>query len=557
MARVLQTLRRSGSILGPFLISAAVTVSIAGCATSDKAKLNSARNAYLRAEFAVAETAMYSPEVYKNDQNRLLHYYMLSSIAMSEGQYEKALYFLDKARTQAISVRSASGLFEMFSTDYKSNPVEYSALHGMMVMAYSLLASEGRTVAWTTPEIKDDKGNVLVQGMSSPARTYTPKEISEFKQKARAELRAWDTFLETLKRDYAGRNLYSEDLWARILASFVHAISDNNNEKRTGELLAGQAADILGRESRDYPTYRNQNVEITSLINHLRKRAQARTDRSSLMILEAGVMAKYKIRRFHLGLSTIFNNIQDPFLRSQIESIGMQVLLNEAPEFGLVLFTGAIAGAIGGGSGGEDDEFDGPPRFFTDAVDRSFGFEIRFPSLVLPPTDTKVHLLLTKNGVAQPEVAMPIVSPLQEILATDLSKRQDKEMFARALIIGGQYLAVLIPAIKSYQEANREGNAFKKLAILAGYYIAKKVIDNANQPDLRSWNTLPKMIAAQVPEVKPGVYDGKVVIDNHFGRYEASLGPLDFGNPNLPILRKRLGDIDILNRKDVAGNPVP
>jgi len=527
-----------------------LALSLAACSTSDKARLKESRDAFLQGDNAKAETALYTPEVYQNDQNRLLHYYLLSSVAMSEGLYEKAAYFLNKARTQANSVRSSSGTFDWFSSDYRSNPIEYSYIHYLLVMSYSMLAQEGKSPAWSTPEIKDEKGNVLVAAQNFPARSFSPSEIADFRQKARAELLAWDSHLQNLKRTYPTEKFYKEDLWARLLASFIHASSTDHNEMRTGELLTRDAEKVFQTEFNRYPSKAENQAEIESLIQHLRARAQGKDHGhdEDLFVLEAGVMSLYKIKRFHLGLSTLMGLVKDPGLRMMMEQIGMNVIMNTAPEFGLVLFAGGLAGSVGNGNGGSDDEFDGPPQFFTDAVDRSFGFEVRFPTIQLPPPDTHVDLELSTTGKTLPMIHLPVLSPLQEMISVELKEREQKEMFARAVKIGIQYVAVLIPAIKAYQKASREGNIFEKIAIIAGYYLSKKAIDRANNPDLRSWNYLPKLIAANLISVAPGDYQAKVTIDNSFGKYEKSLGTLSFGKASSSILYERVGDVPILNR---------
>jgi len=524
-----------------------LALSLAACSTSDKARLKESRDAFLHDDTAKAEAALYTPEVYQNDQNRLLHYYLLSSVAMSEGLYEKAAYFLNQARTQANSVRSSSGTFDWFSSDYRSNPIEYSYIHYLLVMSYSMLAQEGKSPAWSTPEIKDEKGNLLVAAQNFPARAFTPSEIANFRQKARSELLAWDSHLQNLKRTYPTEKFYKEDLWARLLASFIHASSTDHNEMRTGELLTRDAEKVFQTEFSRYPSKAENQADIESLIQHLRARAQGKDHARSedLFVLEAGVMSLYKIKRFHLGLSTLMGLVKDPGLRMMMEQIGMNVILNTAPEFGLVLFAGGLAGSVGSG---DDDEFDGPPQFFTDAVDRSFGFEVQFPTLQLPPADTHVDLELSTTGKTLPMIHLPVLSPLQEMISVELKEREQKEMFARAVKIGLQYVAVLIPAIKAYQKASREGNVFEKIAIIAGYYLSKKAIDHANAPDLRSWDYLPKLIAANLVSVAPGDYQAKVTLDNSFGRYEKSLGTLSFGKTPSGLLYERLGDVPILNR---------
>jgi hypothetical protein len=304
---------------------------------------------------------------------------------------------------------------------------------------------------------------------------------------------------------------------------------------------------VFDKEFSQYPSATTNQAALSDLTTRLRKRAQSpKSSTDSLFVLEAGVMPPYKIKRFVLGLSTIFQNIKNPQLRRSMEQIGMQALLTFAPEFGLIALGGGIAGAVSG----SDDEFDGPPKYFSEAVDRSFGFEVRFPSMTYPPADTHVKLGLTAPGKSELQFPLPVVSPLQEMFATELKNREGSDMFAKALTIGAEYAAVLVPAVIAYRQASQKGNVFQKIAILAGYFIAKKAIDSANNPDLRAWNTLPQLIAADLVNAAPGVYDAKVTFENHFGSEQKSLGQITIGSPNSLLIREHIGEVPILNHQD-------
>jgi len=507
---------------------------LSGC-SSDSGQLKASRDAFLHDDFKKSEEVLYSKDVFQHSENRFVHYSSLASIALAAGEYEKANYFLLKARDLVNSLRSSHSGFSWFSTDYLSNGIEYSYLHYFLVMTDLMLAEDGKTAAWTTPEIKGKNGDVIVQAQSFPARVYTPREIADLKQRAHAELLAWDTHLQNLKGSVSDPKLYHNDLWARMLASYLHSLSDQNSEKRTGVLLANDAEKILESDFQNYPSKNVNEPEIESMIQRLEKR----DPKQSLFVLEAGVMSKYKIKRFHIGLSTLFRNIKDPGLRMLIERIGFQIILQNSPEFGLVLFSGAVAGAVSGSSSDEDTEYEGPPRQFSEAIDNSFGFLIQFPSLESPPPETKVKLDLDGKLLD-----LPVVSPLQEMVSTDLKNRESKEMLPEAITVGLEYLAVLIPAIQTYHSKN--ANFFTKLAAVAGFYMAKKVIDNAHRPDIRSWNYLPKLIAADILPVPPGNYHAKVYIDNASGRFEKDLGELQLGDADHSVVRRRVGDVSIL-----------
>jgi len=413
-------------------------------------------------------------------------------------------------------------------------------------LSYQLLADAGSTPAWSTPEIKDKKGNVLVQAQIFPARSFSPKEIADLRAKARSELLAWDTHFENLKRTFGADPYYREDVWAKLLASYVHGTSDSNSEKRTAELLIDKALDQLKNDSENLPTLVNQRTQVETFAEKLKARLNSKKTNGNLLVCEAGMVDRYKIQKYHLGLSTLFKGIEDPVLRSQLEMIGWQVLMHYAPEFGLTVYAGGLVGALGGGDSEDDDE-SGPPKFFTDAVDSSLGFMISFPTIRKPDPTTKLELQLTSADGKTMNLDLPIVSPLQELLSADLQAREKKQMLARGMKIGVQYLAALVTAITAYQAADREGNGLQKLGILAGYFLTKKAIDRANRPDLRSWDVLPYLLAADYLDGLKGDYQALVKISNSAGTETVNLGLLQLGQGKSGLIWKRIPYLRILS----------
>ncbi len=517
-------------------------LTLSGCA-SDSLQLKQSRDAYLKDDFSNAESSLYAKEVFQKTENRFVHYSSLASIAMAAGEYEKAIYFLLKARDLVNQLRSSQAGFDWFSKNYTSNGIEYSYLHYFLVMANLLLAEEGKTPAWTTPEVKDRDGTVLIPAQGFPAREFDAKEISDFRTRARAELLAWDSHFNHLKNSSTNGRFYHDDVWARLLASHLHSLSDQNSEKRIGELLAKDAAKLIDQDFKNYPASATSAGPLLDFAKKLEKKNPL----STLFVLEAGVISKYKIKRFHVGLSTLFKGIEDPILRAQMEQIGFRVILELAPEFGLTLFMGGMLGAIGSSNPDDDSIENAPPRFFSDAVDAGVGFQVEFPSLEMPPSNNQITLSLENQSQQKvSSFTLPVVCPLQEIISNDLKAREDSEMFKESVKIGLQYLAILIPAIKTYQEAQQENNFLKRLAAVAGYFMAKKIIDHAHRPDLRSWSYLPQLIAANVIQVPVGTYQAKINIQNDQGTDERALGELKIDPSAHSLIRKRIGEVSIL-----------
>jgi len=513
------------------------SLSISGCASTDQLKLKEARERFEKGDSAGAENLLYSPDVLDHRESRLQHYFWLSSLAMSEGQFEKALFYLERSRSLATELRSDQGAFDWFGTDYKSNPIEFSYLYYYLILADLSLAESGETQAWSIPELKTKKNGVLVPAQNFPARKYSAKEIADFRARARSELMAWDSHLTVLKRTYPGEKLYQEDLLARMIASYVHGSASASNDRRTAEILSSQAQENLPKYEAVLPTLKSSDQDLKEVLTRLKERLQKKSS-DSLVLIEAGVMPVYKNEKTVIGLSTLFKNVQDPVLRFELERIGLQVLLHFAPEFGLVALTGAVAGAVSSGAEGEDS-----PHFISEAVDQGIGFQLQFPSLQLPDPLAKTSLILTDSTGSKLEQVLPILSPLQEIIGVELRNRMKKEFVSKGVRVGLQYLAILIPAVKAYQDADREQNFIKKLAILAGYFMAKKAIDHANSPDLRSWSLLPNFISGNVLKVPPGQYQAQFKVEHAGGEQVFDLGLLQFKDAGSSLIYRKVGVI--------------
>ncbi len=490
-------------------------------ATRGALRVEEARNAFVKDDYVRAENLLYSEEVLKDEPARLQHFLFLSSFAFGQGLYEKAVFYLERSRDLALQLRSDRG-FEFSSSEYKSNPIEFSRVHYLLVVSRLLLAEAGHTPAWSIPELRLSSDRVLVSSQSFPARTYTPREMEDLRSKAKSDLLAWDSHLTQLRRSFDGSSLYHSDPMARILASFVHGKSPLPRERRTAELLAEQAVREAGELKPGLASFQRQEKALVELMEQMAARARGGSPGpdESLFLLESGVIPKYRVRKVVLGLSVLFKGIEDPTLRAQLEEIGLRVLLQFAPEFGLVAFGGAMAGAATSNS-------DGQTVFFSDAVDESFGFEIRFPEMVDPAEDFVTGIELKGEDGSDWNRSAPVLNPLQEILARETRERSRSEWKERALKVGLEYLAILVPAVIAYRQAVRDGDWIKKLAILTGFFIAKKGIDRLNSPDLRSWSLMPRWISAACLRLPPGKYQGSWVVQKASGPVRVPTGPVE------------------------------
>jgi hypothetical protein len=173
------------------------------------------------------------------------------------------------------------------------------------------------------------------------------------------------------------------------------------------------------------------------------------------------------------------------------------------------------------------------------------GFEISFPTIPLPEQGSSAQLELT-DGAKKVSAQYPllILSPTQEILARELKVRMNQDWSKKAVKVGLQYLAILVPAIKAYQAADRDQNFLSKLAILAGFFVAKKAIDRANEPDLRSWSLLPKFWVGEYLDVQPGQYTGRLTLSGKGGGRVFDLGPISVRSGGDQLIYRKIIELN-------------
>lgn len=489
-----------------------------GCASSGVGlKFKEAKSAFEQDDFNHAEAILYSAPVVEDQSSRLQTYLWLSSVAIGQGLYEKAIYYLERGRDLAVQLRSDRG-FEFSSRDYKSNPIEFSLIYYLLVISRWSLADSGKSPAWGVPEIRLKSGQVLSPKKEYPERNFSPQEVDVLRGQARADLLAWDSHLSQLGRSYGGTDLYHLDPMARILGSFLHGKSALPRERRTAELLAQQALREAAQLAGSLQAFRDGEQTIQNLSEPLiarTRRGPADAD-ESLFLLHAGFLPNYREKRVVVGLSSLFRGVEDPFLRSQLEQIGLRLLIQYAPEFGLVAFAGAMAGAVGSSS-------DHGPVFISDAVDEVFGFEMRFPEMEDPVSGFSGTIELRDEEGRDWKSRTGVVGPIQELIARETRERSKKEWKEKALKLGLEYLALLVPAVIAYDRAAKDGDWVRKLAILTGFVIAKKTIDRLNAPDLRIWSLLPSQIFAACLKVPPGKYHGHWTIQQAHGPVQVPL----------------------------------
>ena len=446
-------MKQSTALLWSLLFLSLITE---GCASSERLRLRRAREAYVSRDSISAQKELQSAEVKKASENHVLHLFDLGRISFAAGDYASAVKYLTEGRTLSDERRADWKSF--WNKSYTGTPWEYSWVHTALAISYSALA--------------DQEGD--------------PGISADLRRKARAEVMLADSHLENLKRIFGGEDRYQEDPYVRLVASLVHKSTGERQDHRIAELLAEKAP----------PVFRE------SLKMSLNKR-----ESNLFALLDLGTLPQLKKRKLVVGLSTLFGAIEDPELRRGVERIGLQVLLELAPEFGWIALGSAAVGASEGEDGSEG------PLYLSGAIDQAAGLVLEIPWVPeekKSPSTTALLQLETTEKQSVSTFPLVLACNYQALIHHEYNVRESKEFRAKAISMGLQYLAILIPSIEAYSRVKGDGAFLKKLGILASFYVAKRVIDLANAPDLRSWDLLPQSTYAGLLKIPPGKYRARV-----------------------------------------------
>lgn len=536
-----------------FLSVLLALVFLSACGTSRSALRDKARDHFLRGEFAAAETETLNPEVIGESKNRLLTLLELGAIAHYSGTFEKSNEYLFRAKklarrlyTTSIREQIATGLLNDNAASYVGMDYEISMMHYYIALNFLFLSQSETIPAWNMHELKDGD-TVVFPAKAVAARTLSQREQVDFLGKSRSELLDWNAFLQTVRNSNRGQPYFKDDLLNKVVAAYIHRTIGNSRDRNIANVLYKDAEKILVKAYSAYPTFNQKSenyVENYKRFSRLgvktvRERFIAKTphyERTAAMIddgqkklrssknsiyyiLEFGAIPPRQEKRFVIGLSTLFKNIEDPGLRRSLEELSTRLIIQLAPEFGLTVVGAAVVGAAVGSR-------DGSPQYISDAVDSVIGFEFYLPEVPADPTRYQFELKFT-NTKTNTDTIIPVglMMPLNDIARLNVERRAAAVAFKTGVRVGLKYLAALIPAIYTYNKVDG-GEFIKMLAASAVWAGGKKIVDSSEAADIRAWNLLPKWVGGVEAQLEPGSYTVTAIATEGANRKETALGSI-------------------------------
>jgi hypothetical protein len=524
---------------------------LTACATSGGVKERAQALDHLQQlQFADAQKDLTGSDVLADSKNRLLTLMELGTVAHYQGLFEKSNIYFFKAKdvfrqlyTSSLREQLATGLLNDNSASYVGMDYEISMVHYFIVSNFLALSESSQVPAWEEPAYRLKK-DLIMPEMKGEARALSANDRVDYLSKARSELLDWNAFLGEVRESNRGQPYYKDDLLNKVFAAYVHRIV-GGDDRNIADLLYKDARDVLVRAYCAYPTY---NSEWQKFVDNYKKFPEmgveavkqkfiratpayagtesqinlaAKKNSNFLMLLELGEIPKRVEHRYVIGLSTVLGQIEDPALRRQIEQLGMQVILQMAPAFGLTAITATVVGAATG-----HDAKGGNPKYMSEALDSAIGFEFKLPQIEDYPAPEATELRLKAAAGSSIQIPVAVMSPLGDIAKLNVERRATAVALKTGLRVGAKYVAALIPAILMYKKLEGKPDFVRMLAASAVWMAGKKVADATEEADLRAWNSLPRWVGTAEAKVAPGTYQASLVARGEKGERETPLGTL-------------------------------
>lgn len=506
---------------------------LAACASTGLDERASLRQAFATSNWAQAKGILEGEEaLYSSEKDQLLLLMEKGNLAHAQklwaesaSLFKQALELHDRLYTVSVSGKIASAVVSDQSDVYYGETYEIAAVH--------LLQTLNHLMIWSETKSRDDLF------------------------RARAQVVAWNKFLENRARDSKVAPVFKNDLMAKLLGAQVHELIDSRNDKQIALDLYVQARDILIRNYGAYPSFNQKAVDFvksyekfpklglnkvvsdyispTQKMQDLQTQIEqkvislARQSRSSRLNTYLKVFNKKEKdfpKRETDNVRVIFSFGQAPLKTGEPQYIGLTAALNDPKAstsskilagISAVALTAFAADKLGllppPNSWSPVGARLGIEMAFAAATGASVKFEL--PEVKTTPISDQYELIVSDEaGKEIKRVSLPLVQPVGEIAAQAVAEGASARYWRVGLRLALKHAAAIAASYATYKalRGSKNDNDFlAKNAAVFQYLAAAKGIEASERADTRGWATLPESFNLANLHLNPGKYKVSVL----------------------------------------------
>lgn len=513
----------------------------------------------------------------KQERSRLLHYMEKGLLYHLSGNYFVSAQYLQTADnisrdlyTKSLSSSALTTVANETVNVFYGEVYERSIIHFYLVLDYYLLSQYGKVAAHT----KGDAFPMLTGSAAEeviPEKSLSENERMEYLAKARAELLAWDSLLNTWRDERRGKSVFKDDMLAKVLGGLVHEAFGRFNDDQIALQLYKDAKELLFRNYNSYHTFNlksenfkkdfdrlpnldpdsvkseyvtptisqqeltnfldykillltqkirpedwNQVVRIQRPKEEIIKQVQSmksgqradKADKAVSFVLQVGLIAEKVGDKYNIGFEGLLNNIDDPKTKSAVAAVGVPVLsFFMANVLGLTPSRG---------------NFSLPEAVVGLEISKlavtNVGFEFELPKIQNPTAKSSIQFrsvieIFKKSGELVQSVPLALVTPLSDIAEEAVAEGSALRYLKTGVRVGLKHLTAILAAYATYKALEPNSKFFAKSAAVIEYIGASKAIAATEKADVRYWATLPNEIRIAQTFLPPGEYEVKLRMD--------------------------------------------
>lgn len=476
--------------------------------------------------------AVNNDKLASDNELKLLYYMEKSNILNTKGDYfqasqglEKAIDYARQLYTEKISKMAASSIANENFKDFYGEKFERSYLYFLNSLNYFLLYQKGIRETYT---VKDGEAEKVI-----PEEPMKDNEKRLALSGARANILAWDSFLNNLKNDNFGKKIFKNDMLAKVFGGFIHESMNTNNDDQIALQLYKDAKETLFKNYNIYQSFNNKFKDFqdkydsfTSMsandinsyiqptdwsaklasyldekINNLSKKKKSNLK----LIVQEGMVASKDPFVVNIGLKGAVDAVDDPAAKAVIKTVGGYVL---------TVFAAEKLGLVAGGNGPGQNYLG---VHVANIAANEAGIEFEVPVVKEKALDRDVYLeVLNKKGEVVQTKPVTMISPLSDIAHESVKEEAVRRYVKTGVRVAAKHLVAIVGAWNAYTLAGGKGNDFiAKTVAVASYLAASKVIAMSEQADTRFWSTIPHSVRLTDLSLTKGDYDLRLKVKKY------------------------------------------
>lgn len=371
--------------------------------------------------------------------------------------------------------------------------------------------------------------------------------------KARAEVLAWDSFLDSIKEDRLGKSIYKNDLLLKLYGAKIHEIIATREDRQIALQLYKDAREVVFKNYNTYPSFNLNYKEFKKDFAKLaslpetevkkkyvsesvhQKLIQDYIDQNIARLSKMGTKAKTDHKSEKKSPVTLV--LEKGIIAEKVADKNFYGLDFLAKEPVIALFAADVLGLLP-----TPNSYNPGGAFLGIAVASmalsNVGVAFELPKIQnVSPPKKQTLVVLDQNRKEVLSKDIPLINPLGDIAEEAVFEGSAWTYSRVGFRLAAKHATAIAASFATYSalggSKKGENNFLAKNAALIQYIGAAKVIEESEKADTRNWSTLPNEIRLIDLELPPGNYLLEMTSEQN---EKISLGPLSVGVSETPLL---------------------